>query len=102
MGLTDLQDDAEFHGIVPRAAKHIFDTLSQVSDNQYSITASFLEVYNEDLLDLLNQPSIKEKKANPNWYHDAIQAVSIREKDGLVSWTGQSEIPVSSVDQVVQ
>ncbi|PON40489.1 Kinesin-like protein [Trema orientale] len=39
-------------GIIPRAAKHIFDTLESQSA-EYSVTVTFLELYNEEITDLL-------------------------------------------------
>jgi hypothetical protein len=59
-------------------------------------------VYNEDLLDLLNQPGQKEKKNNPNWYKEATEAVTVREKDGLISWTGAQEVQITSIEDMME
>lgn len=39
-------------GIIPRAIHQIFTTLES-SDTEYSVRVSFLELYNEELIDLL-------------------------------------------------
>eukprot|EP01114_Cavostelium_apophysatum_P020876 TRINITY_DN7123_c0_g1_i1.p1 TRINITY_DN7123_c0_g1~~TRINITY_DN7123_c0_g1_i1.p1 ORF type:complete len:1019 (-),score=329.08 TRINITY_DN7123_c0_g1_i1:32-3088(-) len=39
-------------GIIPRSVHHIFTALEQ-SSSEYSVKVSFLEIYNEELLDLL-------------------------------------------------
>jgi kinesin family protein 11 len=39
-------------GIIPRAAYHIFSMLEK-SSNEYTVRVSFLELYNEELVDLL-------------------------------------------------
>ncbi|KAL3900899.1 MAG: hypothetical protein SGCHY_001018 [Lobulomycetales sp.] len=94
--------DQSLEGIIPQTARYIFSRLaSNQQSEQYQLTASFLEVYNEDLLDLLDQPSAKEKKNNPNWYNQATQAVTIREKDGAISWTGAQEVQITSVDELL-
>lgn len=47
--------DESLQGIVPRAAAHIFETIrSDTREIQYSIKASFLEIYKERIRDLLN------------------------------------------------
>jgi hypothetical protein len=48
----DLSNEAE-HGIIPRSAKAIFETLKSPDYQAYSVTCSYLEIYNEELCDLL-------------------------------------------------
>lgn len=43
----------EHHGIIPRAAQAIFESLSSNNFTMYSVSCSYLEIYNEDLCDLL-------------------------------------------------
>lgn len=46
--------DEEKKGIIPRAAKHIFDFIEKCEwDVEYTIEASMLEIYRETLNDLL-------------------------------------------------
>ena len=46
-------DDPELKGIIPRAVEHIFETLDARKETEYSVKVSFLELYNEQLEDLL-------------------------------------------------
>lgn len=48
----DLSPDDELAGIIPRSVRYIFDTL-QTMQQEYSIKISFLQIYNEELKDLL-------------------------------------------------
>eukprot|EP00941_MAST-03F_sp_MAST-3F-sp1_P004629 g4629.t1 len=49
-------------GIIPNAFRHIFDSvgLNRTKDKQYLVRASFLEIYNEDVRDLLSK-DVKNK-----------------------------------------
>lgn len=42
---------------MPRAFQNIFSTISGDSRKQYLVRASYLEIYNEDIQDLLNKKS---------------------------------------------
>ncbi|UJR25871.1 hypothetical protein I4U23_007221 [Adineta vaga] len=42
------------YGIVPRAVKTIFDTIKNRKDCQITISASYLELYKDDIIDLLD------------------------------------------------
>lgn len=52
-------NSAENKGIIPRAVKHIYDTLENQTENglKYELRCSFLELYNDELIDLLNPDS---------------------------------------------
>lgn len=58
-GGTQLPDDQREWGIIPRAVQFLFDRLNQESEEDetfsYSVTCSFLQIYNEHLVDLLLQ-----------------------------------------------
>ena len=45
--------NAENQGVIPRAAQAIFDLLSDPKYRDAEVTASYLEIYNEELSDLL-------------------------------------------------
>eukprot|EP00762_Andalucia_godoyi_P002744 ANDGO_04515.mRNA.1 Osmotic avoidance abnormal protein 3 len=56
-----MSGNAADEGIIPRLNKELFDRIEEESNaqHQYLITCSFLEIYNEDIQDLLN-PSDEE------------------------------------------
>lgn len=41
-------------GIIPRSLSHLFDELLTLGAQEYSVRVSFLELYNEELFDLLS------------------------------------------------
>lgn len=43
----------EDHGVIPRSAKAIFEFLKRPEYESHSVTCSYLEIYNEELSDLL-------------------------------------------------
>ena len=47
----DLSDITN-HGVIPRSAQTIFETLQKPEYTSHSVTCSYLEIYNEDLGDL--------------------------------------------------
>ena len=55
----------ESEGLIPRSIKYLWTRMAQSSD-RYSVKASFLEIYNEQINDLLNP-----KKTNLNCRHTA-------------------------------
>ncbi|KAI8368049.1 hypothetical protein BD560DRAFT_399164 [Blakeslea trispora] len=110
--------DPEQDGIVPRAMALLFSLLqqqqqgeqstptsprsglrpvSQISSNiasqkyRFSVKVSFVEIYNEDLIDLLN-PALPSEKP----------PVTIREDTkGHIYWTGVKEVTVHNTDDVL-
>jgi kinesin family protein 11 len=44
--------DADTDGVIPRAVRRIFESLNN-NDNEYNVRVSFLELYNEELSDLI-------------------------------------------------
>nr|XP_047141791.1 kinesin-like protein KIF12 isoform X2 [Hydra vulgaris] len=46
--------DNKKYGIIPRSFKYIFEQIKLKTDIEYSIKASFLEIYNEKVKDLIN------------------------------------------------
>jgi len=47
--------DPEQQGIIPNSFVHIFNAIEASSDVQYLVRASFLEIYNEEIRDLLSK-----------------------------------------------
>lgn len=41
-------------GIIPRALSHLFDELRTLGNQEFTVRVSFLELYNEELFDLLS------------------------------------------------
>lgn len=87
MGTADVPLDAATEGVIPRAAAAIIDELR---GDEYSLSASFLELYNEELIDLLTDPAYE---APP---------VQIRENRGEIIWAGVRQQPVASADTIVE
>ncbi|KAI8972272.1 P-loop containing nucleoside triphosphate hydrolase protein, partial [Pilobolus umbonatus] len=93
-------------GIVPRAMALLFDLLSQQTESprstgrlrmhpsskyKYSVKVSFVEIYNEELIDLLNSAPPNEKPI-----------VNIREDTkGHIYWTGVKEMTVNNTEDVL-
>lgn len=96
IGLESINPDVDvsMKGIVPRAITAIFDTIRNRKANNESyeamINVSFLELYNEELVDLLN-PRARSTPA-PVIREDA---------NGHIIWQNLSEEHVSSVDELM-
>lgn len=91
-------DPSDIHngmGIIPRAVSKIFEQVRQVKQERganwtYSIKGSFIEIYNEDLIDLLGDEAVKRE-------------VQIREdKDGHIIWGGLREVAVRNAGEVMR
>uniref|UniRef100_UPI00358F8609 chromosome-associated kinesin KIF4-like n=1 Tax=Myxine glutinosa TaxID=7769 RepID=UPI00358F8609 len=50
---TTSQDDYEV-GVIPRVIHHLFDGISQRSEIEFVLKVSYLEIYNEEIIDLLH------------------------------------------------
>lgn len=55
-------------GIIPRAFEHIFEAISVADNYKYLILASYLEIYNEEIRDLLGSNTKRklDLKENPD------------------------------------
>jgi Tfp pilus assembly pilus retraction ATPase PilT len=53
-------DAPELKGIIPRSIEWIFNSIKSYSDQNFLVRASFVEIYNEEVIDLLNK-NIKNK-----------------------------------------
>lgn len=51
--MQGLSEPTAQRGLIPRAFDHIFDTVAVAEQTRYLIHASFLEIYNEEIHDLL-------------------------------------------------
>ncbi|KAJ3200059.1 Kinesin-like protein kif21a [Entophlyctis luteolus] len=100
-GLGNAVLPSENVGIVPRAIKDIFGFLetkkSTLGDKLYfSVHVSFLELYNEDIIDLLNpRPRTAQSSSSAT-------APTIREDShGQIVWINVREEPVSTPDELL-
>ena len=81
----DLSDPSNY-GVIPRASQAIFDILRSPQYSNYDVTCSYLEIYNEDLGDLLS---------------DGNNKVTMMEGKNGVICRGLSEESVSSAADVL-
>jgi len=82
--MQGVTDPAIQRGLIPRAFDHIFDTVAVAEHTRYLIHASFLEIYNEEVRDLLGD--------------DTKARLELRERpDGEVFVKDLSLHPVASV-----
>ncbi|OAD06231.1 hypothetical protein MUCCIDRAFT_35479, partial [Mucor lusitanicus CBS 277.49] len=88
-GATDPEEDG-ISNLRPLSHIH-HSTQQQKSVYRYSVKVSFVEIYNEELIDLLNSAHPSEKPP-----------VTIREDTkGHIYWTGVKEVTVHSTDDVL-
>ena len=102
---------APHDGIIPRALLEIFrelhrmhpasNTSGERPDSEWEIAVSFLEIYNEDLIDLLNvrrgQPSIGGLVGAP------AVPITIREDPaGGIVWAGAKEVVAETPEEVLR
>lgn len=93
---ADPNDPTNGMGIIPRAVSTIFARCRELKQErgaswQYSLRGSFIELYNEDLIDLLNMEDGADKQ------------VQIREdKQGHIIWEGLREVSVRGPNEVMK
>lgn len=94
----DPSDPNNGMGIIPRAVSSIFASAKQLKEERgsawnYSLKGSFIEIYNEDLIDLLSLDDPTGLK----------REVQIREdKDGHIIWGGLREVNVRNSNEVMR
>lgn len=93
----ELNDDGS-QGIVPRAVHHLFDgiekrKLKAREGNQlpleFKVTAQFLELYNDDIIDLLNESQINNNT----------KQIKIHQENDTIQLAGVTSRPVNSVSE---
>ncbi|CAL1688462.1 unnamed protein product [Lasius platythorax] len=77
-------------GIIPRALSHLFDELRLLEAQEYTVRVSFLELYNEELFDLL---SPNDDASKIRLYEDAT-------RKGSVIIHGLEEVTVHNKNEV--
>ncbi|XP_069380276.1 kinesin-like protein KIF3B isoform X2 [Paralichthys olivaceus] len=53
--MEGVRNDQERRGVIPNAFEHIFTHISQSQNQQYLVRASFLEIYQDEIKDLLSK-----------------------------------------------
>jgi len=94
---ADPSDSTTGMGIIPRAVSTIFQKMREVKEERgstwtYTLKGSFIEIYNEDLIDLLSDDESGGRRE-----------VQIREgKDGSIIWGGLREVAVRNSSEVMK
>ena len=71
-GFPGYQHD-ETEGLIPRSIKYLWARMAQ-SQDKYFVKASFLEIYNEQINDLLN---VKKTNLNCRWTNESVSLEGI-------------------------
>lgn len=88
---SSVNNDRNQRSLRPPSQVHNQVSPQQKSTYRYSVKVSFVEIYNEDLIDLLNSAPQTEKPP-----------VTIREDTkGHIYWTGVKEMVVNNTDDVL-
>lgn len=95
----------EQQGIVPRFISDLFAQMEaqklQLPEFQYEISVSFLELYNEDLIDLLNRPQTSRRRSTQGIPAPESVEVSIHEDVfGNIYWKGVREETCSDPEEL--
>ncbi|NWW74026.1 KI21B protein, partial [Climacteris rufus] len=101
----DLSISEEEQGIIPRAISHLFSGIEErkraaqsrgVAAPEFKVSAQFLELYNEEILDLFDStrdPDARHRKSNIKIHEDA---------SGSIYTTGVTSRLISSQDELIQ
>jgi len=77
----------ELRGVIPHAFDHVFENISADNEKEYMVRATYLEIYNEDIRDLLGD--------------DSKQKLELKESaDGGIYVKDLTEIVVSDVQSI--
>ena len=63
-----MRSDPDLRGTIPRSFEHIYKHIGRTKDQQYLVRASYLEIYQEEIRDLLSKDQSKrlELKERPD------------------------------------
>lgn len=81
----------ERHGLIFRSFLYLFDMLKQRKDTHFILKASFLEIYNEKVIDLLNPGSARKplavrwSKKSRSFFVENLFTVDCEELDDLMA-----------------
>lgn len=91
----NLKDDR--HGLIFRSFLYLFDLLKQQKDTHFILKASFLEIYNEKVIDLLNPGTARKplavrwSKKSRSFFVENLFTVDCEELDDLVAVLEEGE-----------
>ncbi|XP_043233135.1 kinesin-like protein KIF3B [Amphibalanus amphitrite] len=90
--MEGVRDDPELRGIIPRSFDHIFGHIEQSENCQYLVRASYLEIYQEEIRDLLHKDQhqrleLKERPDTGTYVKDLSSFVckSVKEIEHVMS-----------------
>lgn len=94
-------------GIIQRFTNELFERLEQKkSDTTFQIYVSYLELYNEDIVDLLcpgSSPSSSSSSTTTLTKKDETKQPAIREDiHGHIYWTGVREMPINNKYELLE
>ena len=79
------KSSAELMGVIPRSFDHVFNHIGRTENKQYLVRASYLEIYQEEIRDLLSKDQSKrlELKERPDtgvyvkvWWGEYIYSIT--------------------------
>ncbi|KAG2517307.1 hypothetical protein JM16_004063 [Phytophthora kernoviae] len=84
----------ELRGVIPLSFDHIFDTINADTTREYMVRASYLEIYNEDIRDLLNDDTKKKldlkESAEGTVYVKDLTEIVVRDVESMNNNEGSS------------
>ena len=83
-GGPGIEEDMEQCGVIPRTIRQIFDMKKQLVEKswEYKLHASFLEIYNEEIKDLLhNDPNLKYEIKMSNAKGSDVHVTNLKEEE---------------------
>lgn len=83
-------EDDPMVGLIPRAVAQLFSTLKAMSNCEYSVKVSFIELYNEELSDLLGDVNVEK----------SLRIYEDPNRKGSVTIPGLEEVLVKSKSEV--
>ena len=64
--MVGVPESESLQGIIPRCFGHVLKSISDAKNKEFLLRCSFLEIYNEEIHDLLGDPKVKlELKESP-------------------------------------
>jgi hypothetical protein len=94
-------NDPEQQGVIPRAAQAIFDKLRHPQYTDKRVTVSYLEIYNEELCDLLAEPHEPTTHAAAVMHKRSVPKLDIMEGKNGTFCRGLSKKEVNSAEDVL-